>query len=619
MNCGPTTPDFRRFRGLALALALALSTGGCVDDAPLPDDDLGVFSFALTGVIPGVKAMDVKVYAGPVTSLSKLHKFELACIPYVTGPNKSNNAFTLDKLPARNDYSILVNLYADDGCKDLTVRGYRGGITVNPGTRSDAADSPYYIQPYRIGKFTGLASANPLAKSDVQKLSCTTDSDCRGEGGHPAATCEANQCSLSSLFPLNGGSPRAFPTVVALSNGQVAIGGGFSVRQQDGTWAATKDRVEVFDPTIGRFLDTALKIDNFGVEARVGMAAAIPWTANAFAQVGGLSKIKLEVVNGKLESGLVDEACAGGSSACPASKAVWLIDLAKKTSSGTLLSGPVALPIVARVAGPNGTRVLVAGGVELPTPKGGTIPRRGEALLCEVSSGSSSCEDSQSKMAAGRADAASACIETAADGCKKLLVVGGRSNAGAPIAEVYDAGKDEFEKVTINGTPPTFVHGGQLVRAGTRFYLVGARGQAVFLEAKSVADASPIQPILIDVDDSTTPISLTFGKVDLDGQGGADEGKYAFVAAVGYPSGAAVIAGGLGPKNVVATHALVIGSDGKLAARVPLETPRYGASIASITGSGPLKDCAVLAGGIANENGVAVPVNHVEVFCPADE
>ena len=601
---------------LVACLATSVALSACAAEPPPTDDELGVFSFALTGVIPGVKAMDVKVYAGPVTSLSKLHKFELACIPYVTGANKSNNAFTLDKLPARNDYSILVNLYADDACTDLAVRAYRGGITVPAGARDDAADSPYYIQPYRLGKFTGLALANPLAQASVQKLSCTTDSDCRGEGGHPAATCQDNKCALTSLFPLNGGSPRAFPTTVGLDNGQVAISGGFSVLQPDGAWAATKQRVELFEPQLGRFVDTALSVDNFGVEARVGMAGALPWSGATFVQVGGTSQLKLTASGKTLETGLLDAPCASPTG-CPVSKAVWLVDVAKQSSSGTLLAGPIALPITARVATPGGPRVLVAGGTELPV-QGANVIRRGEALLCEVSAGSSSCADSKSKMAAGRANAATACVATSADGCKKLLIVGGRKSAGAPLAEVYNATNDSFEEVKIVGTPPTLVHGGTLTRAGTRFYLTGAYSKALFFEDRSTKDPAPLPPMVLEADDSKSPLELTFAKVDMNGLGMADSGQMAFSAAVGYDDGSAVVAGGLGFSNVIGTDALVIGADGKVSAPVALKAPRYGASIAKISAEGPLKGCAVLAGGITADNGNAAPVNHVEVFCPAN-
>jgi hypothetical protein len=618
MNGPPCTSTALTSLAVSAAFCAAVLVAGCVDEQPPADDSLGVFSFALTGVIPGVKAMDVKVFAGPVTNMSKQHKFELACIPYVTGPSKSNNAFTLDKLPARDDYSILVNLYADDLCADLRVRGYRGGITVAAGGRPDAADSPYYIQPYRLGQFTGLATANPLEQAKVQKLSCSANSDCRGEGGHPAATCQGSKCSLSSLFPLNGGSPRAFPNVIGLSNGQIAISGGFTVVDADGTWSATKKGVEVFDPTVGRFSFPAASIDNFDIEARVGLATALPFGAATFAQVGGSAKIKLVTGPKTLKTGLLDAACAGTGD-CPASKAVWLVDVATKAASGTLLNGHVSMPIVAHVATSNGPKVLVAGGVELPI-QGATAPRRGEALLCELSSGASSCTDSKSKMAAGRADAAWACVETVSEGCKKLLIVGGRSSAAAPIAEIYNATNDSFEKVEIKGgPPPQFAHGGQLVRAGTRFYYVGGRGKALFLDAKSTDNAAPIQPLVIEVDTAKSPIVLTFGKVDLNGQGGADGGKRTFTAAIGYDDGSALVVGGLGADNSVGMDALLIGSDAKVKARVALEQPRYAAAIAKIEADGPLKGCAVLAGGISGQGPTAQPVNHVEVFCPEDD
>ncbi|GEM_PF-3180180 len=606
-----------RFPAVLVCLGALVATGCAADDMG-DDGELGTFSFALTGVIPGVKAMEVKVFNGPVTSLTKVHKFELGCIPYVTGADSSNNAFTLDKLPARDDYSILVNLYSDDACTKLTVRGYRGGITVAPGTEKDATKTPYYIQPYRMGKFTGLATASAIKRAEVQKLSCTTESDCRGASGHPAATCVNNQCNLDSLFPLNGGAGRAFPNVVALPDGRVAISGGFSVQPLDGRWTATKERVEVFDPTLGRFLDTALSIDNFGVEARVGLGTAIPWTDSTFVQVGGQGKVRIKIVPQGVVSGLMDAECAGGAAACPVSKAVWHVDVTKKSSSGTLLPGPIALPVVAKVATSAGTRVLVAGGVEVPVPTAGDIPRRGEALLCNVSSGSSDCNEAKAKMKTGRANATWACVKTSASGCTHLLIIGGRSakSSAAPLAEVYNAQTDTFDEVNVEGTPPPQAHGGSLVRAGNRFYLLGASGQRLFLEGRTPKSTSPIAPYRLDVDTSSSTFKVTFSKVNVTASGVSGGGARALVAAIGFSDGSAVMAGGVDAKNQIVSDAIVINKDGVGDARVPLEQARYGAGIAPITASGPLNGCALLAGGIGTANGGVAPTHHVEVYCP---
>lgn len=608
----------RRIIGLiATLLATSVGVGACADIAPEADDsELGVFSFALTGVIPGVEAMEVKVYDGPVTSMDKVHKFELGCIPYLTGADKSNNAFTLDLLPARDDYSVLVNLYADAACKDLVVRGYRGGIQVKPGTRPDVATAPYYIQPYRVGRFTGFATAAPGVQAQMQKLSCATDSDCHGELGHPAASCVANQCQLASLFPLDGGSRRAFPAIAAVGGGRIAISGGFSVLQSDGTWAATKERVEVFDPTLGRFLDTPLQVDNFGVEARVGAADVLSWHDGSYVQVGGSSKLKLTVTDKLLTADLLDDTCAGTGAGCPLSKAIWRVDANAKGSSGTLLADHIALPIVARVASPNGPRVMVAGGVEPLIPKGGAVPRRGETLLCTVAQGSAECVDSAAKMATGRAMAAHACIETSADGCKRLLIVGGRAKAGSPLAELYNASKDAYEPVTVLGAAPADSHGGQLVRAGNRFYLLAAMAQPVFLEARSVPSAGALPPYELTVDDSGEPVTVSFAVVDLKAAAGIDKGQRAFASAIGFDDGSALLVGGLGAANKILADAILIGADAADHARIPLDGPRFAAGMARIEATGPLHGCVLLGGGITTESAAIKPQSHVEVYCP---
>ena len=295
---------------------------------------------------------------------------------------------------------------------------------------------------------------------------------------------------------------------------------------------------------------------------------------------------------------------------------MWRVDLDKRTSSGTLLKENVALPIVARVATSSGPRVLVAGGVELPMKKGNDIPRRGETLLCSVEAGSADCVEAKAKLATGRANAASACLETSADGCKRLLIVGGRVKSGAPLAEVYDASTETYEKVTVKGTVPAASHGGDLVRAGDRFYLLGATANALFIEGRTGASAGSLAPMQLTIDDSGDPLEVTFAAVDLGKYAGTDKGARAMATAFGFDDGSALLVGGLGPKNAIQSDAILIDKDGKGAARLTLEKGRYGASAARIGGSGPVAGCVLLVGGVGSENGSVVPLSHVEVYCP---
>ena len=53
-------------------------------------------------------------------------------------------------------------------------------------------------------------------------------------------------------------------------------------------------------------------------------------------------------------------------------------------------------------------------------------------------------------MLAPRANAATACLSSAADGtCTKLFILGGRKTAGTPLAEAYDAAGKLMKRFSI--------------------------------------------------------------------------------------------------------------------------------------------------------------------------
>lgn len=601
------------------ACAIICLAGCAVEQDAEPRDGLGTMHLALPGEFPGVTKMMVRVYEGPVSDLKVGLKYELPCIAYTgmdeKGKETAKNAFTLDKLPVREDYSVVIDLFSDEACTKLHTRAYRAGLAVTDKPESDVAKHPYYIQAFAVGGFAGMARPNANLQLEASQRACSTDADCKSV--HATATCSsAKTCTIDTLFPLNGGAKRGLPTVVGLSGGEVAISGGMSVDDGKGVWTATNEVVEVFDPTLGIFDHPARHVDNFGQQARVGLAGALPLSGRAFSLVGGVAKVRLELKKGTLTSSVLGDACGGGGD-CPASKAVWRIDLASNGASGTTLDTFLSQPSVAQVATKSGPRVLVAGGATLPLPKSGD-GRSAEAFLCELGAGKAGCISASSFMKVGRANAATACIVAGEGGCKKLLIIGGRKSASAPLAEIYDAEADTFEAVIVAGKAPSVAHGGALVPNGDNALLwLGASGKALFVDAATAQSPGDLSAMRIEVSEANLAITITISDVDLNGQAAAGADKRAMATGIGLNDGGALLIGGIGSAGVPVANALWIDTEGKVKSSLKLDMARFGAGAARMDVQGPLAGCVLLAGGFtAASDGSLETVSHVEVFCP---
>lgn len=602
-----------------------VSMAGCADgSANGPDDQsgYGVFRFALNAAVPGATHMKVQVYIGPAKTMTAVPKYALDCVPYIGGDGTIKNPFTLDKLPARKDYSVMVELFGDDTCSKPLLRAYRGGIVVEAIGLTEAAATPYYLQPSLLGSFTGMAVASADARASVEKRSCTSDAECTS--AHPAAVCDSNKCRLDSLFPLNGGARRGLPAITALADGRIALHGGVSVPGTGAVWAATSQRVEVFDPKLGRFELPAAEVAGFEDAARAGLATATAADGAAFLSAGGSARVVMAREGNKLRTGLDDGGCSSPSD-CPIGDAVWRVDMASKASTSAQLSTVNALPIVANVMTADGPRLYVGGGAAVPLPKSGD-PRAGNAVLCKLDGKTATCDASNALMVAGRANAATICLDTSdvsPQGCRRLLLLGGRSNKAAPLGEIYNANKDAMEAVEIApGLNPEQIHGGLLVRLDdTHALLLGATAAPLFLDPAAVAAPNALAPLLVTIDESTSTTRLGFAEAPLSSFGGNDGGKRALAAAVALPSGGAMIAGGVGSNGAILGDAIVFDTTGAAIERLSLETGRYGAALQIIPGTGPFGGCAMLAGGFgAPPSGATdVALSHVELYCHKPE
>jgi hypothetical protein len=589
---------------LSACLALAACATQPVDTA---ESGFGTLSVALTGALPDVQSLRLRLFDAPPASGGKV-AFEAKCQPYT-----AQNILTVSPLKVASSYALQLDLFQDAACTKTRFRAYRGAIAVSAQSEVASQARPYYLQPYELGRFTGLAQVSAAKQIEAGKRSCSQDGDCKSV--HPNATCalKQNVCVIDHMFPLDGAARRAFPLVVTLDDGRVAVGGGLTLQGTD-SWVATNDRLEVFDPGTGLFQSDEL----LNVPPAVGLAEGVTLAGGSFAQVTGTSSARVTFDQGKsLTTALDTKGCtAGTTSSCKVSNLVARMDVKLDAAQQASLTSPLAFPIVARVKTPLGDRVLVAGGAKVPLPLGGDA-RTGQAVLCKLDGSTPDCSQATAQpMQAGRARAAVACV-AGGNACTKVLLLGGRKKVTLPLAEIYDATTDSFTAALPKGSVPDTLHGGQLLPlADGSWLLVGASKKALFLEDGDVSTGGDLPPLKVTVDTSATPPTLTFAPVTL-GPGITDKDVQRVLAsAVGLNDRSVLLIGGLDPTLQARADALLIGPDGTVTAKLDLSAPRFGAGAALLGGSGPLAGCVLLAGGFTLQNAILTPQNHAEVFCP---
>lgn len=603
------------------ALALLLIQLIACADAGKPAqeaDGIGVAQFALTGALPGVNYLTLSIYDGPVIDTgSQSPTFQpIACQKYA---GAGGNRIRLQYLKASSSYTLYVELFGDDKCQKRVGFGWRGNVEVTGG--NDLADvvPTYYVQPYLFGQFTGLAPV-PQTLIDAAKLvSCTSDSDCKSV--HVNGSCGKDyKCLVDALFPLDGGARRGFANSLALVDGSVAIIGGLTA-PSNGAWAASKHELEVFDPLTGYFRSV---LDTEQAFIPVGLAAAVTDGGNAIAVVGGSSDSNIALDPGKSLKTTIDATGCPGAS-CPVSNHVQRWDLASQTHADLpMTAAPGSLPVVSRVHAKSGDLLLIAGGALAPISKVSTLDsRQANASLCDLSQkGIITCKSSKSSLLAARANAATACLSSTADGtCTKLFILGGRKSAGTPLAEAYDAESDTFVPVTIadSAMGATLLHGGSLHKlANGNFLLLGAANSAPFIEQDLLTGTAQLQPpMIVAVTQGASSLTMQMVPVPMGAFAGTDGGKRLLASAVSLRDGSSLLIGGIDETLQPVADGLLFDANGQPVARAALASARFGATASLIGGKNALGGCALVAGGFTlTSAGAVTPQNHVEAFCP---
>jgi hypothetical protein len=592
-------------------LVAMLGLAACAQQTDAPPAGFGSLTVALGANLQDVKTLQLQLYDQP--GATGTIEYDTGCVPVGT-----QAVLTLSPLTVGGGRSILARLFADDGCKTQKYGAFRGDITVAAVSETESQAHPYFIQPYELGKFTSMAPVSSAKQQEMQARACVQDADCRSY--HPAGTCRQNKCAIDSLFPLDGGSRRAYPNVRQTGSGEVLISGGLQA-SIDGAWSATNDQLELFDPATGLFRALSFKVNG---PPAMGLVDSVQLAGDVLLQAGGAARVVTQFAPGQpLKAVLDTKGCAGGTG-CKVSSVVSRLDIAAGSSKIAQLGAPLAFPSLARVQVAGGERVLVAGGLKLGTSGGDQ--RTGQTLLCKQDSATLDCSATGPTMKQKRARAATACLKTT-DGkpgspCVQFLLLGGRKGNVEPLAEVWDASKGDsgdFVVPAVTGQPPAVLHGGELVPTGVgQFLLLGATTPALFVpgEEEQLTAGGQLDPYLVQVNLTANPPSLSFTPLPL-----GNDGKRVLASAAvlndkdGKPTMVLYI-GGIDGALQPRADALLLGPNGAVLGKAALGAPRFGAGAAVMGGNSPLaRACVMLAGGFTLTSGGLEALSHTEVFC----
>lgn len=489
----------------------------CANEGPVlfhgPEAGGGTVTFALdaAGYEAGASPFKVKLYKGRPASLSAKPYFDSGC----TG---ASLGFAIDDLATGSDYVVVYEAFstADCAAANRIALGIRGGVEV---TKAGTPEGVYYyLQVNALGAVTGF----PVPGSQLDPpttagaVTCKVDDDCRAleecanpddpvacrfkttvscvatdtgckDGKkvlkyrfHPQGVCDAavKICRLSSLYPLNAETDRAFHVAVSGVGGDVALLGGFN-------WAGGEKLVVNRDSTdVEAFgVNTCLftKVDPpMDLDVGLGFPALVNLDGRRVLMIGGTQTIPLKNFGGALLPAPGLGECKAGTCPVALSPHLFVVDVAagRVVQSDTTWLTAGALATLVDAAGL--TRVFVRPGVYQKDAAsdlvGGTT-----SYVCDVTDSAVKCSEvANSSKAPARVGAAGACMAANGDRCSKYLVVGGAA-ADASFGEVFDAQANLLTPLQNDASLPVGLTGAVAVAAGGKIWTVGGRieGKAV--------------------------------------------------------------------------------------------------------------------------------------------
>lgn len=591
--------------------------GETVLQGPDPDGEgvlgIGVVSSPLLD--EAVKHYRIRLYHGaPKDWPNDSPYFQSGCLA-------ASLAFQVNRVKVGSGYTIVYEGYSDapmvDGdrtvpvCATLSALGVRGEISI---TADGTGQAFYFIQLNRRDAVTAFPLPGPDLDPAGTGLPCSDDAYCRElipcdatencPGGHkyrvhPKAVCDEGFCRLSSLFPLNVGSGRAFHAAAPVSGGAILLVGGFDALDATGMSAASPPRTEDFNANTSLF--TAPAIANLD-EGLAGSAVAALEARDIVGLFGGVPAARFKEVLAALRA--EKRTCASPGS-CPLEPRATAFVLDATRHVATRYTLPIAASggVAAVVQGPaGGPAILYRPGMVQATD---TEIRPGDRawLFPLGTDGSLSCanplpeeDPADTVLACGamegltpRAAPAGVCYEHADGLCTRYLAIGGHGPAGGreAFAEVFEAASQTITVLAGDASIPKTLAGAVAVRVGHRVWTFG--GQAEGLEPTIFAFTPDFQNHEIHLASVDSGDDLA----DL---------RRVFHQATPLADGRRVlVTGGLRDDDTVLNTYLVIALDGD---RVTVEgkgvlgQPRFGHAATRVRGS-ILKNSVLLTGGVS--------------------
>ncbi len=603
--------------GFVGVLAGCAGGGGTVLQGPDPDGQgvLGIQVVSSPLLDDAVKHYRIRLYHGtPKDWPNDSPYFQSGCFG-------ASLAFQVNRVKVGSGYTLVYEGYSDapltDGdrtvpvCETLSALGVRGDVSI---TADGTGQAFYFIQLNRRDAVTAYPLPGPDLDPAGTGLPCDDDAYCREliacdatencPGGqkyrvHPQAVCDEGFCRLSSLFPLNVGSGRAFHAAASVGDGTVLLVGGFEALDATGMAASSPPRTEDFHANTSLFAAPAVAGLDEGLAAS---AVVVEETRDLVGLFGGVPAVRFKDFLAALRA--KDLTCPA-SDKCPIqpSSTAFLLDASRYVATRHTLPVAASGGLAAVVRGPAGEPAIFyrPGMVQATDTEIRPGDRAwlfalgtGDALACTDPLPEEDPADTVLACRAmegltPRAAPAGVCYEEADGLCTRYLVIGGHGPASGreAFAEVFEAASGTLTVLKGDASIPKTLAGAVAVRAGSRVWTFGGLTEG---QDPTVFAFTP------DFQNHEIHLASVASGDDL-----ADLRRVVFHQVTPLADGRRVlVSGGRRDETVLNTY-LVLALDGDrvtVEGKGVLAQPRFGHAATRIRGS-ILKNSVLLTGGVS--------------------
>lgn len=612
---------------LALLLTFVVSCGqeGVRVIRGPEEDGKGTISFTTSALLGDVFSYyRIRFYEGPPKGWPDDK-------PYFYSPcdKAVSSGFTITNLKTGANFAIVFEGYSASDCslQYLTAVGLRGDVRI---TSEGTGQAFYYIQLNRVGSFTSFPVPGPDLNPSSGGLQCKEDADCQGyvkceeweedcPGGlkynfHPKATCVDGICRLTTLFPLNMRSPRAFHQTFETSLGVLEVGGFSKITAEAMESSGVGD--EFFSANTSLFSGPELS----GLDTDLALAAStfLPKLGIGLS-FGGATRLRMGVLATWLRPKEIP--CPKGKCAADLSSMAVVVDASRKAVTVYTLplamAGGVAYPVELQ----DGSVGILVRPDYIQEDKTKIIVSDRAYLFLLGEDGSLSCADPEAdedpsdkvlscKPISGltpRAGFASTCLtEGPSSACKQVAFLGGHSKDDglANFGDLFDGNTKTF--MVLEGDPglPKALDGARAFLAGSRIFTVGGLAAG--------GDNAGIYAFSVDLGTNKVHQASVVSSDDLSGL------KRIYHQVTPFADGKRfLVTGGYRGEEVLKSYLLleVEGEKVRLISSGDMATPRLGHG-ATLVASGVLKGAVLVTGGLSSLGDHPTFASSAEIFLP---